>query len=382
VSNASGRASGDVRAYDDAPCALLTADPAGMITRVNRTFERWTGYAADEVVGRRRLQDLFAPGDRIYYETHLAPLLHMQGEVRAIAVNVLNAAGERLPALVAVRLVPGERAASRIHAAVFDARDRRAYERELLREKQRAEDSERRARLLAQTLQESLIPPTPPRIPSLDVSAVYRPAGRGDEVGGDFYDVFQVPGGAWAVVLGDVTGKGVGAAVVTALARYTIRAAVMRSSRPRDVLATLNGALLRGQEERPVTAVYATVAPEDVVVTIAAGGHPLPLLIRDARARPVGRPGMMLGVADDPPLPEERLQMRAGEAIVFYTDGITEARRGRDEWFGEERLVDVVSDLQGRAAAEIASTLVEQVVEFQRGDPRDDIAVVVLAVPA
>src|SRR6185312_12851732 len=120
--------------------------------------------------------------------------------------------------------------------AVFDATERRAYERELLRAKRRAEESEAHATDLARTLQQTLIPPAPPEIPELDIAAAYRPAGAGDEVGGDFYDIFELASGSWVIALGDVRGKGVQAAVVAALARHTIRAAAVRASQPSEVL--------------------------------------------------------------------------------------------------------------------------------------------------
>jgi sigma-B regulation protein RsbU (phosphoserine phosphatase) len=94
-----------------------------------------------------------------------------------------------------------------IRTAIFDATERRGYERELLRAKQRAEASEAQAKALARTLQQTLIPQAPPEIPGLDVAAVYRPAGSGDEVGGDFYDIFEVGAEDWVIVVGDVCGR-------------------------------------------------------------------------------------------------------------------------------------------------------------------------------
>jgi sigma-B regulation protein RsbU (phosphoserine phosphatase) len=132
-----------------------------------------------------------------------------------------------------------------VRTAVFDATERRQYEQELLRAKQRAQESEERARLLARTLQQSLIPPAPPDIPGLQVSAAYRPAGNGDEIGGDFYDVFQLGPGEWMVAVGDVRGKGVEAAVVTSLVRHTTRAAAVGHPQPSQVLDMLNQVLLR-----------------------------------------------------------------------------------------------------------------------------------------
>lgn len=371
--------------YEHAPCGLLSTLPDGTIIRINETLLSWIGYPRDELIGRRRFAELLTGGGRIYHETHYAPLLAMQGSVRAIALDLACADGRRLPVLVNAVLVRTPAGAPRVvRTSVFDATDRREYERELLRARERAERSEARARLLARTLQTSLIPPSPPAIPGLDVGAAYRPAGAGDEVGGDFYDVFETAKGDWAVVLGDVCGKGAHAAAVTALARYTVRAAAMRSRRPSAVLATLNAALLKNQGERFCTAVYLRLRRETdghARVTIASGGHALPLRVTDGALAPVGRAGTLLGVVDDPELHDTALVLQRGDGLFCYTDGLTEGRRG-DEFFGEARLADVLGRHRGRPAAEITRAVVDEVVQFQSGKPHDDMAAVFVGVPA
>ena len=183
---------------------------------------------------------------------------------------------------------------------MFDATERRAYEEELLAAKARAEESEARARSLVRSLQQALIPPVVPTVPGLQVAAAYRPAGDGDQVGGDFYDIFQIGADDWIVAVGDVTGKGVEAAAVTALARYTIRAAAVNTGEPATILTTLNDVLRQDDS----TSRWCTVALARLTqrrhgwtVEIAHGGHPLGLLVRgrrdgrrgrDARRRPRG----------------------------------------------------------------------------------------------
>jgi phosphoserine phosphatase RsbU/P len=196
--------------YDEAPCGYLSTTPDGTVVRVNRTFLTWTGLTREELVGVRRFADLLSVGGRIYHETHLAPMLRLQGAVREMALEVVRADGELLPVLlnaVLERGADGEPVVVRV--AVFDATERRLYEQELLRARRSAEEAESRALSLARTLQQTLIPPHPPDIPGLELAAAYRPAGDGAEVGGDFYDVFQRADGDWIVVLGDVSGKGV-----------------------------------------------------------------------------------------------------------------------------------------------------------------------------
>jgi sigma-B regulation protein RsbU (phosphoserine phosphatase) len=217
----------------------------------------------------------------------------------------------------------------------------------------------------------------------LDVAGVYRPAGRGDQVGGDFYDVFETGRGDWAVVLGDVCGKGPEAAAVTALARYTLRAAAMRTRRPSRVLATLNQALLLQHANRFCTVVYARIREVRGRwrVTVASGGHPLPIRVTAASgAVPLGRTGKLLGVFDDPDLHDANVELHPGETLVLYTDGVTEGRAG-DEFYDEERLLTLLKASSPAGAAEIARAIESDVVAFQDGWPRDDVAVVVLQVP-
>jgi sigma-B regulation protein RsbU (phosphoserine phosphatase) len=311
-------------------------------------------------------------------------MLRMQGTVREIAVDLVCAEGRSVPVLMNSVLksnAAGVPVLSR--TTVFDATERRSYERELLRAKRSAEEAGARAKLLAETLQRSLIPPAPPEIPGLELAAIYRPAGAGDTVGGDFYDVFETGRGDWAVVLGDVCGKGPEAATVTALVRYTLRATAMRTRRPSRILATLNEAMLLQHPERFCTVVYARVQDvrDNWRVTLGCGGHPVPIRLTAAgEAIPLGCAGTVIGVLDDPPLNDVRIELHPGESLVLYTDGVTEGRSGND-FYGEQRLLDLLTASAGADAAKLAETIEADVLDFQGGIPRDDVAVVVLRVP-
>lgn len=370
--------------YDNAPCAYLSALPDGTLAKVNGTFLRWTGYERDALVGRRRFQELLAPGDRIFYETHFAPLLRMQGHVREIAVELVCRSGARLPVLVNSVLkqdVGGAPVAVRI--AIFDATERRAYEQELVAARRRAEESEARATALARTLQASFLPPAILPVPGLDVAGAYRPAGDGTEVGGDFYDVFETGRGTWRVVLGDVCGKGPTAAVVTAVARYTVRAEASRTPCPGAVLAGLHDVLVRHHPDRCCTAVFAVLerTADGTRFTVASGGHPLPLRLRvDGTFETLGETGTMLGILDTPHPRDTTTLLDPGDVVVLYTDGVTEARRG-GEFFDDERLLATIAAASAMSAQHIADRIVAAALDFQGGDARDDMAVVVLKVP-
>jgi sigma-B regulation protein RsbU (phosphoserine phosphatase) len=368
--------------YDRAPCGYLTTTPEGVIAKVNKTFLTLTRYAEADLVGKRRFVDLLTAGGRIYHETHFAPMIQMQGTAREIAFDLVRADGERLPVLVNSVLERDDADLPvAVHTAVFDASQRREYERELLRAKQRAEASEDRARLLSHTLQQSFIPPSHPLIPGLDLATAYQPAGDGAEIGGDFFDVFEVGSDDWCVVIGDVCGKGIEAALVTALARHTIRAAAVRQQQPSAMLHTLNEVLLHHETDRFCTLAVARLCRSSGGwdVTVSCGGHPPPLLLNHSAAPvAIGQPGSLVGVFPAPRFSDSETRLEPGQAIVAYTDGVTEARGAERAFFGEARLTASLSR-DWASAKELVDGLLAAVVSFQTGKPTDDLAVMAIA---
>jgi sigma-B regulation protein RsbU (phosphoserine phosphatase) len=229
--------------YEHAPCGFLSTTLDGTIAKINTTLLEWLGYDRDELVGRRRFSDLLTVGGKLYHETHFAPLLQMQGEVGGIAFDLRAKDGTRLPVLVTSTVKTRDGDGPRlIRTTLFDARDRRAYEQELLRARQSAEHERDRLRQLVTELQRSLLPLELATPPEMQTAAYYHMASP-DEVGGDFYDVFPLGDDRWGFFLGDVSGKGIEAAAVTALARYTLRAAAVYDPDPAAVLGNLNTVL-------------------------------------------------------------------------------------------------------------------------------------------
>jgi PAS domain S-box-containing protein len=246
---------------------------------------------------------------------------------------------------------------------------------------------------IARVLQRSLLPPLLPEIPGVEVGAEYLSVGESSEVGGDFYDLINTVEDGWICAIGDVRGKGVEAASVTALARYTIRAITMKDDRPSEVLAALNEAMLRQlPEDRFCTAACIRLEPEDgspgVGLDVSRAGHPPPLLVStDGTVEEVGCTGRVLGVFSDAELRNSSLRLMPGEALVLYTDGITEARSPDGSFFGEDRLRRLLGSCAGCDAATFAERIKDDVLDFQKGDLHDDLAVLVLragygAVPA
>ena len=147
--------------YEHAPCGYLTALPDGTIVKVNQTFLSWTGYRRNDLVGQRRFRDLLSTGDKIYHETHYAPLLSMQNDVHEVAFDLIRADGGRLPILVNSTLRRDPAGQPRvIRTTIFNATERRGYEKELLAARRTAEASERRVRVLQQIVAELSAAPT------------------------------------------------------------------------------------------------------------------------------------------------------------------------------------------------------------------------------
>jgi len=369
--------------YEQAPCGYLSLHPDGLVLKANRTFLTWTGHQHDDVVGKIRFGDVLAPGSRLFNETHLRPLLHLEGHANEIAMDVLRSDGTRLPVLLnAVLDRTADGTPDVVRVAVFDATERRRYERELLEAKKRAEEAEKRLTVLSRTLQETLMPPRNPRIEGLDVASAYRPAGTGDEIGGDFYDVFEVSDENWVVVIGDVSGKGAGAAAVATLARHTVRAVAVSEPSPARILGQLNRVVLHSSTDRFCTASVLRLrrTGDRWDVAMAVGGHPPAILLDTTRVpRAIGHPGHLIGAFDFADYEDFRFELRSGASVLLHTDGVTDGRRG-EELYGEARLMRLLHDSVDGAEALVGRVL-DDVLAFQGGAPRDDIALVALRVP-
>jgi PAS domain S-box-containing protein len=239
------------------------------------------------------------------------------------------------------------------------------------------------SRRVADTLERSLRPPDLPSVPGLDVAARYVPAGSVERVGGDFYDVFETVAGSWTAVIGDVSGKGVEAAGLMALSRFSVRTAGLSVSRPSEILLLLNEAIIRSRSDRFCTAqvLRLRLGADDVRVTLSSGGHPLPFVVRTSGdVERVEVHGTLLGLFEAPELEDVVLDLSPGDAVVLFTDGVLESRSG-DVQFGEERLRDVLEAGPARTADEIASSLVKAVESFADEGLTDDVAILVLRVP-
>jgi serine phosphatase RsbU (regulator of sigma subunit) len=206
---------------------------------------------------------------------------------------------------------------------------------------------------------------------------MYRPAGEVNEVGGDFYDVFEIEGG-WMVAIGDVMGRGAAAASLTGLARHTIRTAGRLTGDPRAAAGIVDESLKRGVDLLLCSAIVLVLPDVDrdpARISILVAGHPAPLLIREGTVEPAGLQGPLLGAPDEHRWELSTLELSAGEQLVLYTDGVTEAR-GPKERFGEERLRASLSSASGPHA--VVQAVEHALDSFIAGEPEDDAAVLAI----
>ncbi|MFE4173394.1 PP2C family protein-serine/threonine phosphatase [Streptomyces sp. NPDC056909] len=250
-------------------------------------------------------------------------------------------------------------------------------------ERERRTDAER----LARTLQRTLLPPALPSVPGLDAAAAYHTASV-DEVGGDFYDLFPLDDGRWAFFLGDVCGKGADAAALTSLTRYTLRAAAIYDPDPCTALANLDTVLkgeYQGSTPRFCTAVFGVldaVSDGSFAVTLAGGGHPPALALRaDGTVEAISTTGgQLIGLLPDPHFVQAATRLAPGDALLLYTDGLTEARTASGAMLGEDGLAHHVSAHAARGADGLLAMLHGLFTDLGTG-VSDDTALLVLSVP-
>ncbi|MDQ1726037.1 MAG: hypothetical protein QOK14_82 [Frankiaceae bacterium] len=238
---------------------------------------------------------------------------------------------------------------------------------------------------LATALQSTLLPPALPVDPALDVAAEYHAGSAGMDVGGDFYDIVRLNDGSWFLAIGDVCGKGAEAAAVTRVSRDVLRLLIRRGVPVVEALAELNLTLLeQGPLPRFCTLACAHLVPEAdgaFRAHIYSAGHPAPVIMRTDCATESTATGTLLGVFDNDELEftVDSVLLTAGEALVFYTDGVTESRSGKSQ-FGDTRMMASLRE-PAFSAAGIAGKLQRAATEFAANGLRDDVAVLVAMVP-
>ncbi|NPD06079.1 SpoIIE family protein phosphatase [Nocardioides sp. zg-1308] len=347
--------------------AVLVLDAFGRVVDVNPAAATLAGRTRGELVGRRGRDLLSVAGIADVGPSGLVLMDPDSGDPRTFDVNL---------------------------QPLTDVSGRTAGELLVLREvTQRVDDQRRLQQVLddrsrvAATLQASMVPARLPVLPACELASRYVPAGDGGEIGGDFLDVFALDEQAWAFVLGDVSGKGAEAATVTAAARYTLRALAAPGATPAATLRQVNAVLqAQTESERHCTLVFGHLRPPrgddasdaPVRITLTLAGHHWPLVLRtDGTVDEVGQLGTALALFDDPELHDAEVELAPGDVLCLFTDGLVEARHGRDQ-FGSERVAELLRTHRGSSADGLASVVLAAVREFHGDELADDLALLVV----
>ena len=340
------------------PSELTDAEPGTIMPRFLVTDEQGNELALEHMPGRR----LFA-GERPEPQ---------------LVRNIVRATGEERWLMTRASSVADPDTGKLLYVVnVFE--DLTAIKRAQLAESLLSEERGR----IAHILQRALLPESLAEIPGVETQKLYAAAGELNEVGGDFYDVFDYDEDRTMLVIGDVCGKGPRAAGVTALARHTLRAAAIDGRSPTEMLATLHKALLRqppGADMCTVCLIVLTREEHEVRLTIALAGHPPPLLISPrGEVAQVGRSGTILGVVDPLSIFESELTLDVGETLLLYTDGVIEAGRP-DRLLGEEGLLELCTAAPGLSLTEFLAQIESAARDRAQGRLRDDIALLALRI--
>ena len=354
------------------PVAVAHADP-----QLLSVVEELRRYEPGAEQGLRRV---FTTGESLLYPEIADDLLG-----RAVDderhIELLRAVGLRSALAVPMRL--GERILGVLtlvtseSGRVLDESDVQLAEQVAARAAVAIENSRLYSRRssIARTLQLSLLPEQLPAVPGYDLASVYLPAMAGSLVGGDFYDVWPV-GENWLVVIGDVTGKGVEAAALTAVVRHTMRTASEFLSSPAELLAHVDRTLKHRPSLSVCTALCLRVKGERA--TLAVAGHPLPLYVVGTTVTKLGEHGPLLGAFAGASWRDINVQLEPGGTVVAYTDGVTDARDAERQRFGLDRLCDALSECGDRPATEVVQRLTSALASFQKGGHADDTAALVV----
>jgi GAF domain-containing protein len=235
-------------------------------------------------------------------------------------------------------------------------------------------------RNIAETFQRSFLPSQLPDIPGYETAAYYRSAMAEAEVGGDFYDVFVTNEGNVGIVIGDVSGKGLKAAVTTAMGKYMIRAYVVENSSPSSVLTRFNRAFYENVPEFSfMTAFYGILNPQSNTFTYTSAGHDPPLLYSSetGQVTQISTYGLCLGIDADEKYVEKQVQLQPGDALFLYTDGATDVK-GDSDRLRIERLTDLFLSHVHETAEQITADVSSGIWRYSRGKLPDDVVIVVL----
>jgi sigma-B regulation protein RsbU (phosphoserine phosphatase) len=356
---------------DETADAVLVTDSAGNIEYVNAAFEEVTGYSRAEVLGQNPRILKSGEHARGYYEKMWSGLL--RGEVFRDTITDRRKNGELY--LSSQTITPLKSPDGTISHLVSIAKD--------VTERRRATLIENSLRL-AREVQQRLFPMSPPRVDGLDAWGVSLPA---HATGGDYFDFLELPGGCLGLVIGDVSGHGLDSAITMSQTRALVRAAARDHGDPVRILSDVNALLVPDLgEHRFVGMIVVAIDPRTRAFSWANAGH-APGYVLDGTGQvrtELASTGVVLGLFEDAGFATERgPALEAGDTLVLFTDGVTEAQAPEGTMWSPERALDVVRAARDRSAAEILEALCQAVTAFaDGGSPHDDVTAVVCRVRA
>jgi phosphoserine phosphatase RsbU/P len=361
-----------VAALEGLPDAVCVADarlPDAPLVWVNPAFEVTTGYAAEEALGR----NCRFLNEGLRDQPALDELRQALAQQQPVVVRLRNRRKDGTEFVNELAVRP-------LHDDAGTLTHYLALQRDVTAEQ---ELRSREAQASAE-LQSQLVPPKLPDVPGLDVAVRFSPAEDGSGVSGDFYDLYATSSGVgapatWNAAMGDVSGRGTGAAAYTGTVRNLLKGIGLQGGSPAAALEQLNAALLDELGDRFVTVALAQlqVRRSSVRARIALGGHPQPVVVGEEGARLVGTPGGLVGALPEVGATDEDVVLQPGETLLLHTDGITEAGP-RGDLFGDERLLEAAASATG-SAAEVADAVLDAVRQHG-GDSDDDAALLALRV--
>ncbi len=356
-------------------CIFLLRIPSLAFIDVNESACRQLGCAR-QVFLSFSLEDVF-PDDAAIRVREFVGFGHVEGKDQdTITTSLRKCSGGWLPVEMTIRLVTFNKDMYGV-AVARDIRERKRAEKILLENSLIWRDMQ-----LARQIQLSLLPAAPPELPGAQLAGLCIPAAH---VGGDYFDYFRREDGAVNMVIADVSGHSIGAALMMVEARSVLRARVHFVTAPGDILASLNDLLYAdlNQSGLFITLFYVRYDPSTRIMTYANGGHVQPLLFRpcERNCRKLDAEGLILGIREGVPFEEKQLRMGEGDMLLLYTDGVTETENGAGELFGEERLCAVVRAHAAGPPQGVIDAVLREVAAFRGDAPQeDDVAMIVMKV--
>lgn len=356
-------------------CIFLLHVPSCTFVDINESACRQLGCSRQEVLSLP--WDRFFPEEAVARARELVDVGLAEGKGQdTITTRLFKCSGGELPVEITIRLVTFNKELYGV-AVARDITERKRAEKALLENSMMLRDME-----LARQIQLSLLPTAPPEIPGVRLAGCCVPAAH---VGGDYYDFCKREEGIVDLVIADVSGHSIGAALMVVEARSVLHAQVRSFTSTGGILASLNDILYEDlyQAGLFITLFYVKYDPLSRTLTYSNAGHVLPLLFRNSEASclELDAEGLILGIRKEVDFEEKHLRMQEGDILLLYTDGITEAGNSEGELFGHARLCAILTARHAEPPQAIIDAVLQEISAFTGNTTmEDDVTMIVMKV--